>query len=746
MTELEQQDKQTRFNGALTAAKYRKQFKVNWKKIPKPEDLKIDVADAEAHAATFHADVQKALAILNPIEDKSASEDKSKLNPKTARKQGEWSHPVYAQPLLATRSLFNITGKLARYKPMALLLGKILNHQLNHQMKKTTLIGKLVRRVGNEGTVILKYGWDYQEKKRQEEVTYLEKEVDEYGNTVLDATGIPVERTYTKIEEQVTVLKNQPFIDLCKYDSIAVDPSCEDDITKATYIAHTYEVTMKDLINDPRYHNVQRAFAEAAQDAEADPTSYSRTNSARRKCKITEYWGEWDIHGTGVTESIVVAYIGNVIVRMSENPYPNGRFPFVFIVHTPNITPSIYGEPPALLIEDNQAFIGTIMRGASDTFGRSAMSQFLIPEGFLSKENMEKFSKGDNAVYRNMGIPPEQALHQVKMPELPATMFHMLQFLQNEVDSMSGSQSFSQGISGASLGSTAAGVNATMSAAGLRDMDVLGRITEGLTEIAYRVTELNMLMLSEEEMILLSGMEEDAFYEHYDPSITNMEAMTIDIDVATRAYNEMRSNRLAFLYQTKQSEMDADLSRDTLATILQLDDLEDFADQVRSFRPQPDPIAVATQQVDLRRKEVECDYIEAKKEHEFAKKDQTAAKSVTETAKAANFDAKTAAENLAFMQEFDGTKQTRQKEIINEQAMARSNADLNTEGGRNMLANAQQQADLPAEELTANALLDGLGEGLRSPSASMGINMDVNGNGNRVIDSLQNEFYPMGEN
>lgn len=729
---------QTKFNKALNAKRYREQFGLDWKSIPLPEELKVDVADAEASASTFHDDIVRALNILAPTAEGS-TEDRSTLAPKVARKQAEWSYPVFSEPLLSTKYLFSVTGKLLKYRPMAKMLGKVLNHQMNHQMQKVSLISKLIRRCCNEGTAILKYQWEYKEKKTKEEVTYEIDEVDAYGEVIIGSNGKPKVKRTTEIVEDVQVLTNKPKIELCKYDSVAVDPSCGDDITQATYMVHKYDVTMKDLANDPRYKNVRQAFEEAAQSA-TETSTYTHTNIARRRCTLIEYWGEWDIYGTGETESIVAAFIGNVLVRLSKNPYPDGRFPFVFITHTPNITPSVYGEPPSLLVEDNQKFIGTIMRGASDTFGRSAMSQFLIPEGFFSRTESENFSKGANATYRNVGIPPEHALHQVRMPDLPPAMFNMLQFLQHEVDSISGSQSFSQGITGNAMGSTAAGVNASVSATGLRDMDVLRRIVEGLTEVAYRITELNIMMLSEEELILLSGMEEEEFYAIYDPDMASIAAMTISIDVATRAYNDARSSRLAFLYQTKQSEMDAELSRDTLATILELDDLEDFSEQVRNYQPQPDPMQIALQEAELERKKVENAYIAAKMEHEYAKKDQTSAKSVTETAKASNLDAKTANENLEFKHAYDGTTQTRQKEIINEQAYARSNADLNTEGGRNLLANAQAQADREAEELTSESMLDQVSHALKAPAGDI---MDLGIGGARPIDPLTNNMNPL---
>ena len=73
----------------------------------------------------------------------------------------------------------------------------------------------------------------------------------------------------------------------------------------------------------------------------------------RRKVVAYEYWGFYDIEGDGVLHPIVATWIGDTMIRLELNPFPDEKLPFVLVPYLP-VKRELYGEPDAELLEDNQ--------------------------------------------------------------------------------------------------------------------------------------------------------------------------------------------------------------------------------------------------------------------------------------------------------------------------------------------------------------------------------------------------------
>ncbi len=86
-------------------------------------------------------------------------------------------------------------------------------------------------------------------------------------------------------------------------------------------------------------------------------SSFNFKDKPRTKKLAYEYWGYWDIDDSGIVKPFVATWVGNTLIRMEENPYPDQAFPFVKVAYLP-IPKSIYGEPDGELLEDNQKIVG----------------------------------------------------------------------------------------------------------------------------------------------------------------------------------------------------------------------------------------------------------------------------------------------------------------------------------------------------------------------------------------------------
>ena len=102
---------------------------------------------------------------------------------------------------------------------------------------------------------------------------------------------------------------------------------------------------------DGRYKNVDQIPDDSAIDNSYLNTSVVDTfkDPARRKVTVYEYWGNWDINGDGTKVPIVATWVGDTLIRLEENPYPDHKPPFVIVPYLP-IANNIYGEPDGAII------------------------------------------------------------------------------------------------------------------------------------------------------------------------------------------------------------------------------------------------------------------------------------------------------------------------------------------------------------------------------------------------------------
>ena len=179
--------------------------------------------------------------------------------------------------------------------------------------------------------------------------------------------------------------------------------------------------------------------------------SFEFKDSARQKFVAYEYWGYWDVDGSGVTTPIVVTWVGDTVIRMEANPYPDGAIPFVSTQYLP-VRKELYGEPDGALLKDNQAIVGAVTRGAIDLLARSANAQEGMRQDALDAVNKRRYKKGENYEFNPTIGDPRAAIIQHQYPEIPNSVGLMLTLQNNEAESITGVKPYSGGMSGDALG------------------------------------------------------------------------------------------------------------------------------------------------------------------------------------------------------------------------------------------------------------------------------------------------------
>jgi len=439
-------------------------FNNDWENPPAVKDLKQDYDDAQSDHDEHVNDVNIWLDNLN-VKGKAQPEKvkgRSSIQPKLIRKQAEWRYSSLAEPFLSTEDLFNTAPVTYEDRTGAIQNGLVLNNQFNTKIQKVRFIDDYVHTAVDEGTVIVRVGWDFEEEEQmvekpmiagspQEAMQYLQNEVlagkiDPESAKQMLMSGQPVQIGIQMVPEMVTI-KNEPTLEVCNFENLIIDPTCRGDLDKAGFVIYTFETNMSELKKDGRYSNLDKINIESVDstsDADYDnddDSSFNFTDKPRKKFVAYEYWGTWDVDGSGIVKPIVATWVGSVMIRLEDNPFPDQKVPFVTAQYLP-VRREIYGEPDGELLEDNQKIVGAVTRGMIDIMGRSANGQTGTAKGALDVTNKRKYDRGLDYEYNN-GIDPRMAFYMHTYPEIPQSAGLMLQLQNNEAESLTGVKAFS---------------------------------------------------------------------------------------------------------------------------------------------------------------------------------------------------------------------------------------------------------------------------------------------------------------
>lgn len=605
------------------------------------DSLKLDLQGAEQLRKEQDS---KILQWRNEYDGKpygNEQEGKSSIVSRDIKKQSEWQHATLVDPFVSSNNIIKTYPVTYEDKPAARQNELLLNTQFCRQFDRFNFMTKSIKLLDMEGTAIIQTGWEYEDYEVQTELAVFE--VDELGNEYIAG--------YREATE-IVVTKNQPTARVCRNEDVYIDPTCMDDLDKCQFVIYRYETdisTLKQEAKSKNYKNLDKIKPETGHadydydyDSE-DDTNFRFEDDPRKKLVVYEYWGNYDVDGDGIAEPIVCSWIHNTVIRLQENPYPDKKPPFI-IVPFNSIPFKMYGEANAELISDNQKIKTALYRGSMDNMAQSTNGMKGIKKGALDTMNKERFLAGQNFEYNgNLG----NDIFEGRYNELPSSVDRILARMDNDIESITGVKAYSQGISGASLGSTATGARGALDATSTRRLNIVRNIGENLVKPLMRKwMAYNSEFLSEEEIVRVTN-------EEFVPVRRDdlMGKVDIDIEVSTAEDNAAKAQELGFLLQTMGPNEDPKLRQLLRADIYELMGMPDKAQMLREYQPQPDPLA---QQEALLRIQL----LEAQVFNERAKGQENAvdvqlkqAKTANEIAKARNINSKSDIEDLRFLKE-----------------------------------------------------------------------------------------------
>lgn len=604
----------------------------DWKNEPTIADLKENIDDAEIDQASHKSNVLAWLSNMANVRTKV--EGRSNVAPKLIRKQAEWRYSSLADPFLSTPDLYNVypvtAGDVKRAKQNEL----VLNQQFNTQLNKVKFIDDYVRDAVDIGTVVVKLGWISETEEitttipnyeympdmsgqLAEQYSELLKlriaEPDEYADVAtpgiehaLNMFQQSGEAVFAKEVGEITVTKdvetkNYPTVDIVPSENVIIDPSCGGDLSKAVFIGEKFKTSLSVLKKDKKYKNLDKINIDAVETPEtaadftnsADTTSFGFKDKARKQFVVYTYWGEWDTKGDGTTEQIVCSWVGNTIIRLELNPFPDRRPPFVMAVYMP-VRESVFGEPDGALLKDNQDIIGAVTRGAIDLLAKSANSQTGMRKDMLDVTNLRKFKKGLDYEF-NANVDPGQGVYQHKFPEIPRSVFDMLNVQNTEAESLTGVKAYNSGINSQALGSVASNARSALDAAAKRELGILRRLAQGIIDIGRKIIAMNAEFLSESEIVRIT---DDKFIQVRRDDLAGK--FDLRLSISTAEEDASQAQELAYMLQTAGPSMDIEFMKMILAKIARLRKMPDLAQQIERYTPQPNPLAEMKAQMEIK--------------------------------------------------------------------------------------------------------------------------------------------------
>lgn len=659
----------------------------DWATPPTIEDLTNDLTEVKASHEIHKTNVTHWLDHLNNTGSAKikAVKGRSNIHPKVIRKQAEWRYSSLSEPFLSTQDMFDTAPVTHEDKKAAEQNGLILNSQFTNDIDKVRFIDEYVRTAVDEGSVVVRVGWEsiFEEVTRKVPTYEYVQDISEptiqlnqltaqlYENNrteydrlpehikqalrLADSTGMPHKAVKTGsediTEEKLTV--NRPTIEVCDYANIMIDPSCKGDLDQANFIIFSYDTSLSELERDGSFSNLDDINVEGntpvTDISHSESSTMEFTDKPRKQIVAYEYWGYWDINDTGLVEPIVVTWVGNTIIKMERNVYPDGKLPFVLVQYLP-VRKEVYGEPDGELLIENQKIIGATTRGMVDIMARGSNGQVAYRKDALDFANKRKFNNGENYEF-NGHVDPKQAFHMHTFAEIPQSAYSMVQLQNQDAESLTGVKAFSSGVNGNSLGDSATGIRSATDATSKREAGILNRLASGIVKIGRKIVGMNAVNLSEEEVIRVTN---DEFETIKRDDLAGK--IDIKLSISTAEADEQKASELSFMLQTMGNNMDPEMSKLLLTDIAKLRKMPELAKKLEVFEPKPDPLAERERLANIMLIESQVMLNQAKAQESQAK--------------AGNTVSDTDLKNLNYVEQETGVKQEREKELHGAQADA----------------------------------------------------------------------------
>ena len=149
----------------------------DWENEPTVRDLQLDFTNAQSFHNEWVSKIIHWRNLLNVEGDAKPHKrlGRSSVQPRLIRRQAEWRYSALSEPFLSSEKIFQILPRTYEDTEAARQNEELLNYQFSNVINKTKLIDEIVRSCVNDGTCVVRLGWDRQTKKKKTTVNLWRK-------------------------------------------------------------------------------------------------------------------------------------------------------------------------------------------------------------------------------------------------------------------------------------------------------------------------------------------------------------------------------------------------------------------------------------------------------------------------------------------------------------------------------------------------------------------------------------------
>ena len=602
--------------------------------------FKADLQAADTLRLDAVADRDEWRAQYNGEPYGNEEKGKSAIVSRDIKRQDEWQHASVKDPFVSDQDIIKCRPITFEDKAASEQNELVLNYQFTRQFPRYKFMTDVIKLYYSEGTVVVKTSWNYED-------TIEKVEMPTFG--IDQITGQP-EQIGTQLVRKLKILINKPDAEICRLEDIYMDPTAEGDVDKAQFFIHRYESDLSSLRKAKKYKNLKKLAVNMARDEgdfdPTDDTEFVFEDNARKKIIVHEYWGNYDIKGTGIAVPIVCTWVNDTIIQLEDNPYPDQSMPFLVLANN-SIPFKLYGEANAELVGDNQKVTTAIKRGILDNMANSNNAQKGMRTGALDTLNTKRFLNGKNFTFNGSTAD----FYEGSYNNIPNSVFQVLEMVNNETESMLGVKDFSaQG--GQSLGNTAKAAGGVLDAVSVRKMDIVRNIAENLIKPLMRKwMEYNSEFLQPEEVIRVTN---DEFVPIKRDDLQG--SIDISIHVSTAEDNSAKAQELVFMMQTGQQTMDEGETRLIRAEIARLQKMPELAKKIEEYKPEPDPYVEEMKHLEKEKLKAEIEERLSRARENAVDMRAKTAKAILDEARARDLNSGADLKDLDFTRKADGSE------------------------------------------------------------------------------------------
>ncbi len=586
---------------------------------------KIDYESSKEAKTGIDKKMQTWLDEYNGEPYGNESDGHSQVVVKDIKKAVEWFLPNAVEPFVGKNRIVRLEGITADDVARADTAEKLLNYQFVRDFDRYSFMYDCFKVGATEGTTVIKCGWEFEEEVKVEKLdTWTPEQL-----LQLESEGVEIsideETQVAKLTKRKTVV-NRPTARVIKNGKFFIDPTASN-ITEADYVVEEIEETMSSLKKADIYKNLDRV-SNSSQDRDDSNVEQSRNNKgddygydtqnyqsgddSLKKMTRYEYWGDLDINDTGIAVPVVVSWIGNVVVRMEENPYPDKAKPYIGTAFTK--TPFMFwGDSLSEFLSDGQFIRTGITRAMLDNTVQGNNGFKFFRKGALDAVNKKKLLSGIGGAIEVNGDKAD--MWDGDFNQTPPTVFALFEMIQKDNEALSGISNAAQGLDTRAL-STATSANIAASMGQKRMMEIVRRYSELIKELMRKWISYNKVYLSPQEVIRVSGNYIEFTPDDIDGSYD------IDINVGVDGIEESKANQITMLMQ-QIGNLAGTVNPKTLHSLLaKLADIWGFVDVAAELEayeaPPPDPAVSQKVALELEKLQAEIDKIKSETHENMA--------------------------------------------------------------------------------------------------------------------------------